>query len=85
MSAGTKPDWQEWMDLTSLTRYAAVSERTLRGWVHRPANPLPAVRVGGKLLVSKTKFDKWLETHQLQSVDVACIVDEVVAGVMGTN
>jgi excisionase family DNA binding protein len=75
----------EWMDLKALTQYACVSERTLREWIHRPDNPLPAVRVGSKLLVRRSTFDLWLENHRLKSVDVGCIVDEILAGVAGPN
>ena len=35
----------EWLDLKALQLYACVSERTLREWIHRPFNPLPAARV----------------------------------------
>ena len=75
----------EWMDLKALQRYACMSERTLRGWIHRAANPLPAVRVGTKILVRRSVFDVWLETHKLQTVDVSCIVDELVASLAGLN
>ncbi len=75
----------EWLDLKALQRYACVSERTLREWVHRSINPLPAARVGAKILVRRSAFDHWLENHSLKSLDVGCIVDELVAGVMGTN
>jgi len=75
----------EWMDLKSLQAYACVSERTLREWIHRTLNPLPAARVGTKILVRRSTFDHWLENHRVKSVDVGCIVDELVAGVMGTN
>jgi excisionase family DNA binding protein len=75
----------EWLDLKALTQYACVSERTLREWLHRPINPLPASRVGSKILVRRTTFDQWLENHRLKLVDVGCIVDEMVAGVTGTN
>jgi len=73
---------REWMDLSALTRYASVSERTLREWIHRPDNPLPAVRVGAKLLISRTKFDRWLESHSVvNSVDIAAMVDDVLNGI----
>jgi excisionase family DNA binding protein len=75
----------EWLDVKALQRYACVSERTLRDWIHRATNPLPAVQVGTKLLVRRSTFDQWLENHRVQAVDVACIVDDMVAGVMGTN
>ena len=75
----------EWLDLKALQGYACVSERTLRDWIHRPSNPLPAARVGTKLLVRRSIFDHWLEGHSLKRVDLGCIVDEMVAGVMDTN
>ena len=75
----------EWLDLKALQRYACVSERTLREWVHRSINPLPAAQVGTKILIRRSAFDHWLENHSLKSLDVGCIVDELVAGVMGTN
>lgn len=75
----------EWMDLKSLQRYACVSERTLREWIHRDSNPLPASRIGTKLLVRRSSFDRWLEAYRLTAVDVGCIVDEIMAGVAGQN
>ena len=71
----------EWLDLKALQRYACVSERTLREWIHRAVNPLPASRVGTKILVRRSAFDAWLEAHKLDRVDVGCIVDEILAGV----
>ena len=75
----------EWLDLKALRGYACVSERTLRDWMHRPIDPLPAVRVGAKILVRRSTFDQWLENHRLKTIDVGCIVDELVTGMMGTN
>ena len=70
----------EWMDLRAIRRYACVSERTLREWIHRPVDPLPAVRVGTKILVCRGAFDAWLRAPQVKRVDVDTIVDELVAG-----
>ena len=67
----------EWLDLRALQRYACVSERTLREWIHRPVNPLPAVRVGTKLLVRRGVFDAWLEAHQVTRFDLDSILDEM--------
>ena len=73
---------REWFDLRGLTMYAAVSERTIREWLHRSLNPLPAVRVGTKILVRRTAFDTWLEKHPLipaNSIDVNETVNEILA------
>ena len=75
---GTQP---EWMDLKALQGYACVSERTLREWIRRPIDPLPAAQVGAKILVKRSQFDHWLENHRVRSVDVGCIVDKLLAEV----
>jgi excisionase family DNA binding protein len=75
----------EWLDLRALQKYACISERTLREWIHLGADPLPAVRVGSKILVRRAEFDRWLESHRLKPVDIGCIVNEMIAGVKGTN
>jgi excisionase family DNA binding protein len=71
----------EWLDLKALKRYACVSERTLRQWIHRHINPLPAVRVGTKILVRRSTFDEWLKAHKVEVIDVGDIVDEVFSDV----
>ena len=81
----TRAPGAEWLDLRALQQYACVSERTLREWIHRSDNPLPAVRVGAKILVRKTAFDGWLESHQVKVVDIGGIVEDLIAGVQGTN
>ena len=63
----------EWLDLKALQRYACVSERTLREWVHRSINPLPAAQVGTKILIRRSAFDHWLENHRLKSLDGAVL------------
>ena len=72
-----------WLSLRELTEYASVSERTLRQWLHRSTDALPAVRVDGKILVRKSEFDAWLERHRIRpdSIDVGQIVDDVLKGV----
>src|SRR5207302_4573553 len=69
----------EWLDLKALQGYACVSERTLREWIHRAVDPLPAVRVGSKILVRRSVFDRWLEAHRVKHVDVGCSVNELDA------
>lgn len=73
----------EWMDLKRIQEYACVSERTIREWLHRGPRPLPAVRVGTKILIRRSIFDAWLESHPLtptESLDVDSTVDEIITG-----
>jgi excisionase family DNA binding protein len=70
---------REWFDLRSLTEYVAVSERTVRDWIHRPSNPLPAAQVGNKLLVKRSDVDRWLASHTVEPAqNVSAIVDDVM-------
>jgi excisionase family DNA binding protein len=78
-----QPD-REWFGLRELTRYSSVSERTLRGWISAPSDPLPAVKPGGKILVRRSDFDSWLGRRRIQpldGIDINGIVREVLEGV----
>lgn len=61
----------EWPGLQELTKYAAVSERTLRKWIHSTVDPLPATRVCGKILVNRRAFDDWLRAHPVTPAKTA--------------
>jgi excisionase family DNA binding protein len=74
-------DQSEWLDLRALQTYACVSERTLRAWVHRLVDPLPAVRVGTKILVRRSAFDAWLLAHQIKPIDVDIILNQMMASI----
>ena len=78
---------REWLGLRQLTEYADISERTLRSWMHRSNDPLPAVQVSGKILVRRSEFDAWLDRHRIrvmESVDIDEIVGQLVCDVPKT-
>lgn len=58
----------EWLGLRQVTQYASVCERTVRSWIHSPVDPLPAVHVGGKILINRTELERWLERHRIHPV-----------------
>jgi hypothetical protein len=75
---------REWLGLKELTRYASISERTLRSWVYSPVDPLPATKVCGKVLIRKSDFDTYLERHRikpLEELNLDAIVQDVIKGV----
>ena len=74
----------EWLGLRQVTQYAAVSERTVRAWIHASVDALPAVRVGGKLLVRRSELDAWLGRHRLRplaTIDLDGIVRQALQAV----
>ena len=58
----------EWMGLKQVTHYANLSERTVRSWIHERVDPLPAVRVRGKILVRRSELDAWLEHFRKETL-----------------
>ena len=75
----------EWMDLKTTQEYVAVSDRTLREWIHREHDPLPAVQDGGKIFISRSRLDRWMLSHAITSESnrpIADIVDDVMASLV---
>lgn len=74
---------REWLGFRDLMEYADVSERTLRGWIYSPVDPLPASKVSGKVLVRKSDFDAYPQRYRIKplgEVNVDNIVREVLKG-----
>jgi len=53
-------DVDPYLSLKGLAGYASLSRRTLQDLVNDTSDPIPSFRVGGKILVRKSEFDKWL-------------------------
>lgn len=70
----------EWLDLRALSKYAAVSERTIRAWIHRSPDALPAYQVAKKILIKRVEFDAWIKSHAIPSGEreLGRVVDEIV-------
>ena len=70
-----------YLSLKALATYSGLSVRTLRAHLRRPVSPLPSFRIGGKVLVRRTDFDRWAEqfrvVHREGTVDA--MIDEAMA------
>jgi excisionase family DNA binding protein len=67
------------LDLRALSSYSSLSVRKLRDLLEDPGRPLPAYRVGGKILVRRSQFDAWMETYRHRGrADVDRIVNDVL-------
>jgi len=53
-------DLDPFLSLKGLAGYASLSRRTLQDLVNDSQDPLPSYRVGGKLLIRKSEFDRWI-------------------------
>ncbi len=70
-------DLDPYLSLKALAGYSGLSVRSLRGFLSDPVRPLPAYRPGGKILVRRSEFDRWIQAFRY-APDVDRIVDEVV-------
>lgn len=52
------------LSLKALAGYSGLSVRKLREYLDDPAHPLPCYRVGGKILVRRSEFDRWIATYR---------------------
>jgi excisionase family DNA binding protein len=53
-------DLDPFFSLKGLAGYSSLSRRTLQDLVNDTSDPLPSFRVGGKILVRKSEFDRWM-------------------------
>ncbi len=48
-----------YLSLVDLAKYSAMSTRTLRRHLEDTTHPLPAYRIGGKVLIKRSEYDEW--------------------------
>lgn len=53
-----------YLSLKALAAYSGLSVRTLRGFIASSQQPLPHYRPGGKILVRRSEFDRWLSAFR---------------------
>lgn len=67
--------------LKRLTAYAGLSERTLRTYLSHPVHPLPAYKIGGRVLVRRSEYDSWAARFRcVAPSSVDAIVSDMIRG-----
>jgi hypothetical protein len=69
--------------LAPLSRAANLSVRTLRDRINDPVDPLPAYRVGAKILVRRSEFHDWMRRRRIKAETVDAVVDGVLRELAG--
>lgn len=77
------PD-DRYLSLRSLSAYSGLSVRSLRAYLQDPMHPLPHFRPGGKVLVRRSDFDRWMARYRVEgdATDIDAIVREVMDDVV---
>ena len=72
-----------YLSLRGLSQYLSISQRRLRTYVHDIVSPLPAYRIGARLVFRVSEVDRWMAARRVQpDVDVKALVDDVVKDVL---
>ncbi len=64
--------------LKALTVDSGLSIRTLRKYLSVPLHPLPHYRLGGKILVRKSEFDRWMQHFRREGSELNQLVTEII-------
>lgn len=67
----------ELLGLNQLSELVGLSTRTLREHIHAPVDPLPAYRVGGRLMVRRSEWERWLSRRRVRAMDANLILDDL--------
>ena len=54
------------MDLRGLVAYLPLSRRTIHNLVNDPVDPIPAYRIGNKLIFRRSEVDQWVSRRRYQ-------------------
>ena len=60
-------DDDRYLDLGGLVAYSTLSARTIRRYMADQAHPLPAHRLGGRVLFKRSEFDQWLRDRETRT------------------
>jgi len=68
-----------YLTLDALVSYSGLSRRTLQRYLADLTDPIPHFKPGGKILVRRSEFDRWIERHRASAKnDVAGVVNAVI-------
>lgn len=79
VSVITADMWDPLLSLKALAAYSSLSERMLRGFLRAKDTPLPHFRIGSRILVRKSDFDRWLTAYREPATTADQIVDRLLA------
>jgi predicted DNA-binding transcriptional regulator AlpA len=73
-----------YLTLDALVPYSGLSRRTLQRYLTDLTDPIPHFKPGGKILVRRSEFDRWMERRRVSATaDVAGLVNTVLGKVRG--
>jgi hypothetical protein len=74
-------DLDPYLSLKALSAYSGLSVRSLRDALKDPVRILPHYRLGGKILVRRSEFDRWMAQFRQEGSGLDQVVSEITKGV----
>jgi excisionase family DNA binding protein len=73
-----RTDLDPYLSLKALSAYSGMSVRYLRKALADSAHSLPYYRLGGKILVRRSEFDRWMARFRQEGPDLDRLASEVL-------
>ncbi len=64
-----------YLDLRALSSYTSISVRQLRAYISLPVNALPHYKLGTRIAVRRSAWDRWVEQFQRVGVTLEARVE----------
>lgn len=71
--------WDPFFSLRALASYSSLSERMLRSFLRAPDHPLPHYRIGGRVVVRRSDFDRWVTVYREPATTADHVVSRLLA------
>ncbi len=83
---GVSVSLDPYLTLRGLAGYSGLSTRKLRDLLVDPHHPIPCFRVGGKILVRRSDFDRWMGAFRRNGIpDLGAIADAMLRELQGES
>jgi hypothetical protein len=90
MATTDAPTDDRYLTLEALHAYGGLSVRALQRALVAPVNPLPHFKIGGRILVRRSDYDRWIERvgtpeHIARARTTDEKVHQAVNGILGRD
>ena len=70
---------ERYINLQTASNLLGLSVRTIRERMRDLRDPLPAFRIGGRLLFRPSELQEWIERRRVRPVDVAALTRDLMS------
>ena len=68
-----------YVDIDELASRLSLSKRTIYTYINDADDPMPAYRIGRKILCFWPEIQDWIKRHKVITVDMDAMVDQIIS------